>query len=89
MWSLSTTRLETFLREWGVMSTVFARRAGISANHLIRLRRGETEPTRRMMVTLAETASAMLSRPVYIIEMFDLSRADEAVYAALMERKSS
>jgi hypothetical protein len=87
MWALSTTRLETFLGDWGVMSGVFARRAQISANHLLRLRRGEAEPTRWMMVTLAETASAMLSRPVYVVELFELSLADEAVYAALLERR--
>ena len=42
-----------------------------------------------MMVRLVETASAMLSRPVYMVELFELSRADEAIYAALLERKSS
>lgn len=71
------------------MSTVFAKRAEISANHLMRLRRGETEPTRRMMVTLADTASSMLGRPVYIVELFELSPADEAIYAAILERRTS
>ena len=71
------------------MTAVFARRAEISVKHLRRLRRGETEPSRRMMVALAETASAMLSRPVFIVELFELSPADEAIYAALLERKSS
>jgi hypothetical protein len=39
------------------------------------------------MVALAETASAMLSRPVFVVELFELSPPDEAIYAALMERR--
>jgi hypothetical protein len=42
-----------------------------------------------MMVKLAETASAMLSRPVYMVELFELSRADEAIYGAILERRSA
>lgn len=80
------TRLETYIREWGVTIGVFARRAGISHTGLLRLRRGETEPSRRTMVALADTASAMRDRTVYIVELFELSRADEAIYAAIMER---
>ena len=78
-----------FLRAWGVTSRLYARQAGISPSQLRRIRRDECEPTRRMMVTLAETASAMLSRPVYMVELFELSRADEAIYIALMERRAS
>lgn len=40
-----------------------------------------------MMVRLVETASAMLSRPVYMVELFELPRADEAIYTALLERR--
>jgi transcriptional regulator with XRE-family HTH domain len=83
------TRFDVFMREWGVRTRVYARRAGISPSQLRRIRRGESEPTRRLMVALVETASAMLSRPVYMVELFELPRADEAIYAALMERKLS
>jgi len=83
------TRFDVFMRECGVRASVYARRAGISGSQLRRLRRGESEPTRRLMVALTETASAMLSRPVYMVELFELSRADEAIYAALMERRSA
>jgi hypothetical protein len=37
---LTTTRRECFLREWGVKPSAFAKRAGISRQHLLRLRRG-------------------------------------------------
>lgn len=45
------------------------------------------DPGRKVMVTLAETASAMLNRPVFIVELFELSPADEAIYVALLERR--
>jgi hypothetical protein len=77
-----------FIRLWGVSSAAYARRAGISYKHLLRLRRGEVDPGRRIMMTLADTASAMLSRPVYIVELFELTAADEAIYQALMEKVS-
>jgi len=41
------------------------------------------------MVALAETASAMRSRYVHVVELFELAPADEAIYTALLERKSS
>jgi transcriptional regulator with XRE-family HTH domain len=74
---LTTTRLECFLREWGVKPSAFAKRAGISRQHLLRLRHGTMEPTRRMMVILAEAASAMRFRPVRVVELFELSQGDE------------
>jgi transcriptional regulator with XRE-family HTH domain len=73
----TTTRLESFLREWGVKPSAFAKRAGISRQHLLRLRRGTMEPTRRMMVILAEAASAMRFRTVRVVELFELSQADD------------
>jgi len=81
------TRFDAFLRGWGVTYRLFARQAGISPSQLRRIRRDECEPTRRMMVRLAETASAMLSRPVYMVEMFELTPADEAIYAAILESR--
>ena len=76
------------MRGWGVRASVYARRAGISPSQLRRIRRDECEPTRRLMVALTETASAMLSRPVRMVELFELSRADEAIYAAILKRRN-
>jgi transcriptional regulator with XRE-family HTH domain len=83
------TRLEIYMEEWGVSSGAFARHAGISRTHLLRLRRGDSEPSRATMVALAETASAMRSRYVYVVELFELAPADEAIYIALLERKQA
>ena len=81
-----TTRLETYMREWGVMSSVFARRAGVGYKHLLRLRRGDAEPSRSVMVALADAASAMREKPVYVVELFELAPADEAIYQALISK---
>jgi hypothetical protein len=81
------TRLEAYMQEWGVMPSAFALRSGVSRAHLLRLRRGEMEPSRRVMVTLTETASAMRERTVFTVELFELSRADEAIFTAIKERK--
>jgi hypothetical protein len=37
------------------------------------------EPTRRMMVALAEAASAMRFRTVFVVELFELSQGDEII----------
>jgi transcriptional regulator with XRE-family HTH domain len=82
-----TTRLDTYMREWGVMSSAFARRSGISRPHLLRLRKGDAEPSRRVMVALTETASLMRESPVYMVELFELAPSDETVYLALLEER--
>ena len=83
------TRLETYMREWGVMSSTFARRSGISRPHLLRLRKGDAEPSRRVMVALTETATLMRESPVYMVELFELSPSDETVYLALLEKRKA
>jgi hypothetical protein len=88
IWEGSPTRLEAFVRAWGVPYSVLAARAGISYSYLLRLRAGEQDPGRKVMIALADTASAMMGRPVCIVELFELGPADEATYAALRERRS-
>jgi transcriptional regulator with XRE-family HTH domain len=80
------TRLERFITEWGVMPSAFAARSGVSRSHLLRLRRGTMEPTRRVMVALADAASAMQHKTVFVVELFELSRADEGMYQALIRK---
>ena len=76
------TRLETYLKESGVMPSALAYRAGVSRAQLHRLRMGKADPTRRVMVALTDAASAMQHKPVYMVELFELAPSDEAVYAA-------
>jgi transcriptional regulator with XRE-family HTH domain len=72
------TRLDRFIKQAGVKPSRLAERAGVSRQHLLRLRRGQMEPTRRMMVALADAASQMCRRTVYTVELFELSHGDES-----------
>jgi predicted transcriptional regulator len=78
------TRLETYLKEWHVMPTVLAKRAGVSPNQLYRLRMGTCDPTRRIMVAIADALAAMQRKPVYLVQLFELAHADEAVFCAMV-----
>jgi predicted transcriptional regulator len=80
------TRLESYMQEWGVMPSALAKRSGVSRAHLLRLRRGEMDPTRRIMIALADAASKMQRKAVYVVELFELSRSDEAMYQALIRK---
>ena len=80
----AVTRLETYIKECGVKPSAFAKRSGVSRAHLLRLRRGEMDATRHVMIALAEAASAMQHKTVYVVELFELSRSDEAMYQALI-----
>lgn len=80
------TRLESYLKEWGAMPSALAHRSGVSRAHLLRLRRGEMDPTRHIMISLAEAASAMQHKTVYVVELFELSLSDEAMYHALIRK---
>jgi hypothetical protein len=44
----------------------------VSRQHINRLRRGEMEPTRRIMVLLAKGCTRILRRTVAVDELFDL-----------------
>jgi len=70
------TRLEKFIKEWGVKPGVFARKAGISRPHMQRLRNGLADPTRGVMCKLALAASEMRGRRVFIDEMFELTESE-------------
>jgi transcriptional regulator with XRE-family HTH domain len=73
------TRLQFFIEITGIKPAWLARESGVSRQHILRLRRGQMEPTRQVMVELVNAASRVLHRPVYTIEMFVLGRADEAI----------
>ena len=67
------TRLDSFLKASGVRPLHLAYDAGVSRQHVYRLRMGSAEPTRHMMVILATAAGRILRRKVDLVEMFDLS----------------
>src|SRR6059058_5578452 len=84
MLSPAMTRLEAFLEDSGLMPSALAARAGISRQHLSRLRNGTAEPSRAVMVKLALAASEMLSRRVFMVEMFELSESEDTAYQLMI-----
>jgi len=66
------TRLKTFLKANRIRPSYLADYAGISRQHLFRLRLGRAEPTRLTMVALRDACRRILRRRVRMIELFDL-----------------
>ena len=70
------TRFGEFLRDNNVQPGVLADVTGISRQHIMRLRRGEAEPTRPTMIWLTIAVRHMLGRRVRITQLFDLGDAE-------------
>jgi hypothetical protein len=69
------TRLETFMKANAVRPANLARVACISRQHLRRVRIGEDDPSRNVMVRLAMACTLILHRRVRMDELFDLTEA--------------
>jgi predicted transcriptional regulator len=78
------TRLETYLKTWHIMPAELGRRAGVSRAGLYKVRMGNIDPTRRVMVALTDAVSAMRGKPVYVVELFELAPADESIFCAIV-----
>ena len=72
------TRLGLFLKANKLKPSAVARECGYSRQHLVRLRYGILEPTRKAMAAITDTVSRMLRRPTYSVELFELGEMDEA-----------
>jgi len=68
-------RLDDFMKQNHIQPSELARVASISRQHLRRLRVGEDEPTRPVMVRLMMAATLILHRRVRLDELFDLTDA--------------
>jgi len=68
----TTTRLAHFMRVHGIPHGRLATLAGISRQHLYRLKTGRMEPTRPVMIRLAAAAAVMRKRRVKVSDLFDL-----------------
>jgi len=66
------TKLGMFILLNRLRPTDVAREAGINRQYLGRLRFGEAEPTRPVMVKIARACTLRLRRPVTVAELFDL-----------------
>ena len=66
------TRLESFLRSRGVKPTHLARESGFSRQHLLRVRMGQMEPTRRCIAAIVAACRRLARERVRADDLFDL-----------------
>jgi hypothetical protein len=71
------TRLESFLKSRGVKPAHLARESGYSRQHLLRIRLGRMEPTRRCIAAIAAACRRLSGENVRASELFDLEGEDQ------------
>jgi hypothetical protein len=67
-----TTKLETFIRSRGIKPAHLARESGYSRQHLLRIRLGRMEPTRRCMAAIVAACRRLSGETVRATDLFDL-----------------
>jgi transcriptional regulator with XRE-family HTH domain len=71
------TRLETFLKSRGIKPAHLARESGYSRQHLLRIRLGRMEPTRRCIAAIAAACRRLSGESVRASQLFDLEGEDQ------------
>ena len=66
------TRLEMFIKSRGIKPAHLARESGYSRQHLLRIRMGRMEPTRRCIAAIAAACRRLSREPVKASDLFDL-----------------
>jgi predicted transcriptional regulator len=67
-----TTRLERYLKDRGIKPAHLARESGYSRQHLLRIRTGRMEPTRRCIAAIVAACRRLSREPVRAADLFDL-----------------
>ncbi len=70
------TRLESFLKSRGIKPAHLARESGYSRQHLLRIRLGKMEPTRRCIAAIAAACRRLSGEQVRASDLFDLEGED-------------
>lgn len=70
------TRLEAFLKSRGIKPAHLARESGYSRQHLLRIRLGKMEPTRRCIAAIAAACRRLSGEQVRASDLFDLEGED-------------
>jgi predicted transcriptional regulator len=70
------TRLESFLKSRGIKPAHLARESGYSRQHLLRIRMGRMEPTRRCIAAISSACRRLSGEGVRASELFDLEGED-------------
>ena len=71
------TRLERFLKSRGIKPAHLARESGYSRQHLLRIRMGRMEPTRRCIAAIAAACRRLSGENVRAADLFDLEGEDQ------------
>jgi predicted transcriptional regulator len=71
-----TTRLETYLKSRGIKPAHLARESGYSRQHLLRIRTGRMEPTRRCIAAIVAACRRLSHEHVRAADLFDLDGDD-------------
>lgn len=71
-----TTRLETYLKSRGIKPAHLARESGYSRQHLLRIRTGRMEPTRRCIAAIVSACRRLSHETVRAADLFDLDGDD-------------
>lgn len=74
---MPTSRLEQFIKSRGIKPAHLARESGYSRQHLLRIRMGRMEPTRRCIAAIASACRRLSGENVRASELFDLDEEDQ------------
>ncbi len=74
---MATSRLEQFIKSRGIKPAHLARESGYSRQHLLRIRMGRMEPTRRCIAAIASACRRLSGENVRASELFELDEEDQ------------
>lgn len=74
---MPTTRLEQYLKSRGIKPAHLARESGYSRQHLLRIRMGRMEPTRRCIAAIVTACRRLSREAVRATDLFDLEGEDQ------------
>ena len=74
---MPTSRLEQFIKSRGIKPAHLARESGYSRQHLLRIRTGRMEPTRRCIAAIAAACRRLSGESVRASQLFELDEEDE------------
>ena len=71
------TTLETFIKTRHIKPAHLARKSTYSRQHLLRVRMGRMDPTRRCIKAITEACRRLSGEPVRAAELFDLDGEED------------
>lgn len=81
------TKLEFFLRSRGIKPTHLARDSGYSRQHLLRIRMGRMEPTRRCIVHIVAACQRIARERVTAADLFEMDPREIRAIGKLQQRR--